>query len=146
MANQAAATPSGTADPADDPAFVGGVTPYLSMSDASAAAAFYVRAFGAEEIRRMPADDGRRLIHCHLRINGGPLMLNDPFPEYGHPHRPAQGYMLHLQVDDVEAWWNRAVEAGAEIVMPLAVQFWGDRYGQLRDPFGVTWSLGGPAR
>jgi len=131
--------------PSEDPAFVGGVTPYISVSDASAAAAFYARAFGAEEINRVPADDGRRLMHCHLRINGGPLMLNDPFPEYGYPLQTPQGFVLHLQVDDVEAWWNRAVEAGLEIVMPLEVQFWGDRYGQLRDSFGITWSLGGPA-
>jgi PhnB protein len=129
----------------EDPAFVGGVTPYINVGDASAAAAFYARAFGAEEINRVPAQDGKRLIHCHLRINGGPLMLNDAFPEFGHPLKTPQSFMLHLQVDDVETWWNRAVAAGMEIVLPLDVQFWGERYGQLRDPFGITWSIGGPA-
>jgi uncharacterized glyoxalase superfamily protein PhnB len=52
--------------------------------------------------------------------------------------------MLHLQVDDVDAWWQRAVDAGAEIVLPLQKMFWGDRYGQLRDPFGVLWSMSQP--
>src|SRR5829696_9132571 len=53
---------------------------------------------------------------------------------------------LHLQVDDIDAWWTRAVAAGAEIVMPLALQFWGDRYGQIRDPFGVLWAMGSSSR
>lgn len=129
-----------TANPA-----VGGLTPYLNLSDANAAADFYKRAFGAEELLRLPADDGKRLIHCHLRINGGSLMFADAFPDHGHPLETPQGYALHLQVDDVEAWWNRAVEAGAQVIMPLADMFWGDRYGRLVDPFGVHWSLAAPS-
>lgn len=121
-----------------------GVTPGLSLSDASAAAAFYAKAFGARELNRIPAQDGRRLLHCHLAINGGSIMINDAFPEFGCALQAPQGYVIHLQVDDVESWWNRAVEAGAEVVMPLQVMFWGDRYGQIRDPFGVLWSLGAP--
>ena len=93
----------------------------------------------------MPIEDGR-LIHCHLHINGGSVMMSDPFPEHGHPAQEPQAFLVHLQVEDADAWWARAVEAGAEIVMPLDVQFWGDRYGQLRDPFGVVWSIGAPVR
>ena len=131
----------GDAPPAQPPVR-GGVAPYLNPRDARAAVEFYKRAFAAEEVARMPMPDGR-LMHCHLYINGGSVMLTDPMPEHGHPYQPPAGYALHLQVsDDIDGWWNRAVEAGAEIVMPLAQQFWGDRYGQLRDPFGIIWSLG----
>jgi uncharacterized glyoxalase superfamily protein PhnB len=120
----------------------GGLAPYLNVSDASKAAEFYVKAFGAEEAFRYPPDDKGRYLHIHLYINGGSLMLADPFPDHGHPHQPAQGYTLHMRVDDVDAWWKRAVDAGAEVVLPLQRMFWGDRYGQLRDPFGVLWSMG----
>jgi PhnB protein len=120
----------------------GGIAPYLSVSDASKAAEFYVKAFGATEAFRYPPDDKGRYLHIHLYVNGGSLMLSDPFPDHGHPHQPAQDYTLHMRVDDVDAWWKRAVDAGAEVVLPLQRMFWGDRYGQLRDPFGVLWSMG----
>ena len=71
--------------------------------------------------------------------------MADPYPEHGHPYKPAQGYTLHLKVDDVDRWWQRAVAAGAEVVLPLQKMFWGDRYGQLRDPFSVLWSMGQPS-
>ena len=120
----------------------GGLVPYLSVSDASAAAEFYKRGFGAEEAARSSMPGDTRIIHLHLYINGNSLMLSDPFPEHGHPHREPQGFNLHLQVDDVDAWWKRAVDAGAEVTLPLQQMFWGQRYGQLKDPFGVTWALG----
>jgi PhnB protein len=82
-------------------------------------------------------------MHIHLHINAGSIMLSDPYPEHGHPHKPAQGYTLHLKVDDVDAWWQRAVAAGA--VLPLQKMFWGDRCGQRRDPFGVLWSMAQPS-
>ena len=126
------------------PAAKGGVVPYLTVESASAAADFYIAAFGAEEVFRQPADEKGRTMHIHLYINGGSLMLSDPYPDYGHPHRPAQGYMLHLQIDDIDARFKRAVDAGATVVLPLQKMFWGDRYGQLRDPFGVMWSMGQP--
>src|SRR5689334_19771056 len=72
-------------------------------------------------------------------------LMADPYPEHGHPYKPAQGYTLHLKVDDVDRWWQRAVAAGAEVVLPLQKMFWGDRYGQLRDPFSVLWSMGQPS-
>lgn len=121
-----------------------GVVPYINIDGASEASAFYQKAFGAEELMRLPAEDGRRLMHCCLRINGGHLMFSDCFPEHGVNHHPSPSYTMHLEVDDVDAWWARAIAAGAEVVMPLELMFWGDRYGQLRDPFGVTWSLGMP--
>lgn len=126
---------------------VTGVVPYIQVRDAAAAAEFYQRAFGAEELVRMAMPPGSaRIIHCHLRINGGNVFLCDPFPEHGHPLEQPKAFTLHLQVDDADAWFKRAVEAGAEAVMPVDLMFWGDRYGQLRDPFGVMWSVGATPR
>ena len=122
-----------------------GVVPYLTVGGAVKAAEYYAKAFGAKPAGIHPVDDKGRTMHVHLHINGGSVMLSDAYPEYGHPLREAQGYTMHMQVDDVQAWWDRAVAAGCEIVMPLQVMFWGDRYGQVRDPFGVLWSMGAPA-
>jgi uncharacterized glyoxalase superfamily protein PhnB len=120
-----------------------GVIPYINVDGASDASSFYQKAFAATEVMRMPADDGKRLMHCQLNINGGAMMLSDCFPELGFAREPSRSYTMHLQVADPKAWWDRAVEAGCEVVLPLQVMFWGDRYGQLRDPFGVSWSIGG---
>ncbi|WP_269713688.1 VOC family protein [Caulobacter sp. NIBR2454] len=119
-----------------------GLTPYLISADAAAQLAFYVRAFGAVEQLRHLAEDGKRFMHLHLLINDAPMMMCDAFPEYGHPAQAPAGFTLHLQVDDADAWWKRATEAGATVAMPLEDQFWGDRYGQVIDPFGVRWSIG----
>jgi PhnB protein len=126
-----------------------GVTPHLSIPSRGGQAAieFYQRAFGAEELRRIPAEDGERLMHAHLLINGGSVMLADEFPEYGGEQDVVpKGVTMHLQVDDADEWWTRALLAGAVPVFPLEDQFWGDRYGQLRDPFGHCWSIGSPIR
>ena len=128
------------------PEVLGGVVPYLTVDGAAKAAAFYTSAFGAFEVARHPVDEQGRTMHIHLHLNGGSVMLSDAYPEHGHPLKAPQSFMLHLQVEDVDAWWDRAVEAGAEIVLPLQLMFWGDRYGQLRDPFGVLWSLSEPGR
>jgi PhnB protein len=110
---------------------------------AAEAIRFYEQAFGAEQaMPPMVADDGERIMHAHLRINGGSVMLNDDFPEYGYAAGEPQAVTLHLQVDDADRWFERAVQAGATISMPLADQFWGDRYGQVKDPFGHSWSVG----
>ncbi len=127
-----------------DPAVLGGVIPYLMLEDSGAAGEFYERAFGAVEVARIPTPDSKRLMHLHLRINGGSLMFSDFMPERGYPAKPVQAFMLHLQVDDIDAWWKRAVESGAEVVTPLQVMFWGDRYGVVKDAFGVEWSMGSP--
>jgi len=121
---------------------VTGITAYLQVSDARAAAALYQNAFGAENLGLMDMGDAGKIIHGHLRINGGNLFLSDPFPEHGHPLEKPQAFTLHLQVDDADKWFERAVAAGLTVVMPIGDQFWGDRYGQLRDSFGVMWSIG----
>lgn len=122
---------------------VGGVMPYLTVTGGTQAVEFYTLAFGAIEFARNLADDGVRILNSHLGLNGGSLMLSDDFPEFhgdvGAP--PPTGVVLHLQVDDVDAWWARATEAGCTVVTPLADMSWGDRYGRVKDPFGHTWSL-----
>lgn len=126
-----------------------GVAPHLTIPSRGGQAAieFYTRAFGAVEVRRMLAEDGERLMHAYLRINGGDVLLHDEFPEYnGEQDIVPKGVTLHLQVDDADEWWNRAILAGGIPVFPLADQFWGDRYGQLKDPFGHCWSIGAPTR
>jgi PhnB protein len=125
-----------------------GITPYLTVKGAKAAVEFYQRAFDAVEFYRQPAEDGERLLHSHLGINGSSVMLSDDFPEFrgGAEAPPPSGVTLHLLVDDADRWFERAVEAGCTVTMPLADQFWGDRYGQVRDPFGHSWSIGAPIR
>ena len=126
-----------------------GIVPHLTIPSRGGQAAieFYTRAFGATEVRRMPAEDGERLMHAHLMINGASVMLNDEFPAMnGEQDITPKGVTLHLQVDDADEWWNRALLAGGVPLFPLADEFWGDRYGQLRDPFGHTWSIGSPIR
>lgn len=124
----------------------GGAVPYLNVDGAVKAAEFYARAFGATEAGRHPVDEQGRTMHIHLYVNGSSVMLSDFFPEHGFAKVAPQGFTIHLKVDDIEAAWKRAVDAGAEIDMPLADMFWGDRYGQLRDPFGVSWSMGAPSK
>lgn len=127
------------------------LAPHLVVDDAAAAIDFYVSAFGAVELGRVPSPDGR-LVHAAIQINGATVMLNDDFPEMcdGQSSTPAAlggtPVTIHLTVTDVEDTFQRAVDAGATVVMPLADQFWGDRYGVLRDPFGHQWSLGQPLR
>ncbi|MCV7220921.1 VOC family protein [Mycolicibacterium elephantis] len=128
------------------------VSPMLTVSDGAAAIDFYVKAFDAEELGRVPAADGKRLLHAALRINGTMVMLNDDFPEMndGKSVTPealgGSPVTIHLTVTDVDAKFQQAIDAGATVVMPLDDMFWGDRYGEVRDPFGHMWSLGQPIR
>jgi PhnB protein len=123
-----------------------GLTPYLTIRGGRGreAVAFYEKAFGAALVFSNMAEDGKRFLHGRLRINGAVIFFSDDFPEMrGGAESPAPGgCTLHLQVDDADAWASRAQAAGAEITMPLADMFWGDRYGHLRDPFGHAWSVG----
>jgi PhnB protein len=125
-----------------------GVSPYLTIKGGRGqeAVEFYGAAFGAAEAMRHLGQDGHRLMHSRLVINGAVVMLSDDFPDFnnGVEAPDPASVTLHLQVDDADAWWDRAVKAGAAVRMPLANQFWGDRYGQLTDPFGHRWSIGGP--
>src|SRR5262249_34187164 len=91
-------------EPKNLPKAQGGIVAYMQLSDAAAASAFYQKAFAAEEVTRMLHPDGQRLIHCHLYINGGSLMLNDPFPEQGMALEAPAAFTLTLMVDDIDAW------------------------------------------
>ena len=126
-----------------------GVTPHIVIREGRGAEAldFYARAFGAEVLEQNLAQDGRRVMQAELRVNGGAFMLSDEFPEFmGGPQPAPTGVTLHLTVDDADRWAERAEAAGANVTMPMADQFWGDRYGQLRDPFGHVWSIGSPLK
>ncbi len=125
-----------------------GVYPYLTVKGGKAAIDFYTRAFGASEEFRTYGEDGERIMHARIRINGGAILISDDFPEYrGGSDAPAPtGVTIHLEVDDADMWWKCAVAAGAIVRMELADQFWGDRYGQLVDPFGHSWSIGAPVK
>lgn len=120
------------------------VTPHLVCGGAAKAIAFYKKAFGATELSRVPGPDGK-LLHASVRIGDSVVMLNDEFPgmgALGPKARQGTSVTIHLFVDDADAWFKRAVKAGATVVMPLEDMFWGDRYGLLEDPFGHNWSIG----
>src|SRR5581483_8140467 len=127
------------------------VSPHLCVDGAAAAIDFYVKAFDAVELGRVPGPEGK-LVHAAVRINGFLVMLADDFPEMcgGKSMTPKSlggtPVTIHLTVTDVDAKFQRAVDAGATVVMPVGDQFWGDRYGIVADPFGHQWSLGQPVR
>ena len=123
-----------------------GVIPYIGMDGkAGEAADFYVRAFGARDLGRLPGEDPGRLMHCQVEINGGALMMSDMRAPDAPVQKP-QGFHLQLVVGDGDFWWNRAVEAGCKVVVPFEKMFWGDRWGLLTDPYGLSWSIDEPAR
>jgi uncharacterized glyoxalase superfamily protein PhnB len=119
---------------------ISGVVPYLTVEGAAKAAHFYEKAFGAEIAAFHPVDDKGRTMHIHLHINGGSVMLSDAYPEHGHGEKPA-GFNINLGVDNIDRWFKRATDAGATVVMAVEEMFWGDRFGLLKDPFGVLWSM-----
>ena len=129
-----------------DPAVMRGVIPYLTLDGRAAEAAdFYARAFGARDLGRMPdGDNPGRLMHVQLEINGGALMMSDCRGP-GEPAQAPQGFTLQLVVADGDAWWSRALGAGCTVVMPFERMFWGDRWGMVRDPFGISWAIDEPA-
>src|SRR5436305_2016129 len=120
------------------------IIPHLVINGAAEAIGFYARAFGAIETYRMPARDGKKLWHAGLLIGGLPVYLCDEFPEAGGKSPLTLGgtpVTLHVQVDDADAVFDRAVGAGATVLMPLDDMFWGDRFGKLKDPFGHEWTV-----
>jgi PhnB protein len=119
----------------------GGVVPYLSVDGVLKALEFYKRAFGAELAAMHPPDEKGRTMHAHVYINGSSVMLSDFYPEHGHPKVEPQGFSIVILTQNIDADYQRAVDAGAKAIMPPADMFWGDRYGQLKDPFGVTWAM-----
>ena len=129
------------------PAEFAAVTPQLVVRGAARAIEFYARAFGAHELLRNLAPDGERVMHAELLLGAGRVLLHDEFPERGALGPESLGgtpVTLHLTVDDADAAFARAVDAGAEVLMPVGDTFWGDRYGMLRDPFGHRWSIASP--
>lgn len=121
--------------------------PHLVCDPCSEAIEFYKKAFGAEEIHRVPAPDGCRIMHAAIRIGNSFVFLVDDFPEFcgGKSSSPkalkGTPVMLHHYVANCDAAIKRAQDAGATVTMPAADMFWGDRYGVVTDPFGHTWSF-----
>jgi PhnB protein len=119
------------------------VTPYLIIRDASRAIEFYKKAFGAVELMRFPGPGGK-VMHAEIKIGDSPIMLADEAPERGHKSPQTLGGTpvgIAIYIEGVDAVFNRAVAAGAKVVMPVKDQFYGDRSGTLTDPFGHQWTL-----
>lgn len=119
------------------------VIPHLIVAGAADAIEFYKKAFGAVEVMRLPAPNGK-LMHASLRIGTGMIMLVDEFPEMcgkGPLTLGGTPVTVHLYVKDVDAVVAAAVAAGAKVIMPVTDMFWGDRYGLVADPFGHQWSV-----
>jgi PhnB protein len=136
-----AAAPKGTAGA---PAGMHSVTPQLTLRDSAQAIEFYKRAFGAQELMRMPGPDGRGIWHAELRIGDSVIFVSDemgqgPTAAPSPTHKPTG--VTQLYVADCDAVFQAAVQAGARVAMPLADMFWGDRYGNVIDPFGHVWGI-----
>jgi PhnB protein len=119
------------------------LTPFLTVRDAMSAIQFYKQAFGAEERGIAKGPDGK-VMHAELKIGDSIIMLSDEYPEFGSLSplsTGGTGMGLHIYIDGVDAAFDRAVKAGARVEMPVTDQFWGDRYGKLKDPFGHNWSI-----
>jgi PhnB protein len=120
------------------------ITPYVCVEPAAAAIDFYTRIFGATETVRMPGDAPDKVGHAELQIGDSVLMLSDPFPAMGARSAKEIGgtpVTLLLYVEDVDKVFPAAIEAGATEVRAVEDQFYGDRSGQLDDPFGIRWNL-----
>lgn len=130
------------------------LVPHLVVDGAIAALDFYRKALGATEVMRMPAEDGKRLMHAEMQVNGTRVFLCDDFVEHrkecggGKIMAPkaagATGVMMHLEVPDCDEAMKRATDAGATVLMPAWDAFWGARYGQVLDPYGHAWSFAHP--
>jgi PhnB protein len=120
------------------------LTPHVTVKDAPRAIEYYKKAFGAQELYRMPGPDGK-IVHAELRIGDSPIMLSDEFPQMGSVS-PATigntGSGIHIYVEDCDTVYNKAITEGGKALMPPQDMFWGDRYGKLQDPFGHVWSIG----
>jgi PhnB protein len=120
------------------------LTPHIIVAGAAEAIEFYKKAFNAVEQVRLPGPGGK-LMHASLKIGDSTLMLVDEMPECGGAIGPkalkGTPVTIHLYVDDVDAAIAQAEKAGAKVTMPAADMFWGDRYGQIEDPFGHRWSI-----
>jgi PhnB protein len=132
------------------------ITPYLTVKGAADAIAFYQKAFGATENARMPAQDGKRLIHADITVNGGRILMSDEFPEHsedcgGAVFVPTSDKPVGVAIalhytkpGDIDATYRRAVEAGCKSVQAPEDTFWQARFAMLSDPFGHRWMLNAP--
>ena len=119
------------------------ITPHIVVRDADRAAAWYAQALGAEERSRIPLPGGK-LMSVELAFGDSTVMVADEFPEAGVLSPLSVGgtsIVLNISTHDVDALWQRALDAGAEVLHPLADAFWGERHGQITDPFGHRWGL-----
>ncbi|HWZ75143.1 MAG TPA: VOC family protein [Candidatus Sulfotelmatobacter sp.] len=119
------------------------LTPFLTVRNAVRAIEFYKQAFGAQERGVAKGPDGK-VMHAELKIGDSVIMLSDEYPEFGSLSPQSVGGSpmgLHIYIENVDAAFDRAVKAGAQVEMPVMDQFWGDRYGKLKDPFGHKWSI-----
>ena len=126
-----------------------GITPILVADSAEAAVTFYKRAFGAIELARIAAPDGKRLLHVRLQLFTSRIVVMDELAEVNGmgsrflapSHLNGTSVTLHVQVEDASSVWTSALAAGAVELIPLALQFWGEYYGRLKDPFGHEWTI-----
>ena len=119
------------------------ITPNITVRDAAKAIDFYKKAFGAEEVMRMPAPGGK-VMHAEMKLGNSHFMLADEMPEMGNKGPKSLGgtpISFYIYVENVDNAWKRALSAGGKETMPLADMFWGDRTGRLEDPFGHAWVL-----
>jgi PhnB protein len=119
------------------------VTPYLIITGAAEAIDYYKKAFGATELLRMPAPDGK-IGHAEIKIGDSPIMLADEFPEMGYKSPQTLGgspVSIMIYVEDVDTVFDQAVAAGGKVQRPVKDQFYGDRSGTLEDPFGHVWHV-----
>jgi PhnB protein len=121
----------------------GTVTPYLTIEGASQALEWYKKAFGAKELDRQPTPDGK-IMHARVKIGDSIVMMSD-WMQGARTKAPTSigttTVTLHIYSKNVDKLWQQAVDAGAKVETPLDNQFWGERYGQLQDPFGHNWSI-----
>lgn len=125
------------------PAHYHTVTPFLTSHDANAQIDWYKKAFGAKELSRMPGPDGK-LMHSEVKIGDSVVMIADEMQGMSQSAKTlgASPVGMMIYTKDVDTFFNKATAAGASVVIPVADQFWGDRYGQVQDPFGFKWSIG----
>lgn len=116
---------------------------HIIVSDGTAAMEFYKQAFGAQEMGRMMTPDGKTLMHAQMKIGNSMLMLAGEFPPncLSPKSRGGSSIFLHIYTEHADAAFDRAVKAGCKVNMPISDTFWGDRYGQVEDPFGHQWSI-----
>ena len=130
----------------DDQRLHAGVIPYVSIEGAKSAIEFYKTAFGAVQHGEAVCDDRGRVMNAGLEINGGMVMIMDHMPEMGSRKmsEPGNPFTMQLVTDQGQFWFDRAVAAGCTVTMPFALQFWGDTYGAVVDPFGLAWAFNQP--